>query len=46
MVLLMRSILVTIPVRVCWARAAVPAMLRTAAVAIIIPAIFMKFSRL
>jgi hypothetical protein len=46
MVLLIRSILVTIPVRVCWASAAVPAMLRAAVAAIIIPAILMKFSRL
>jgi hypothetical protein len=46
MVPLIRSILVTIPVRVCWARADVPAMLRAAMVAIIIPAIFMEYSRL
>jgi hypothetical protein len=41
-----RSIIVTIPVRICWARADVPAMLRAAVAAIIIPAIFMEYSRL
>jgi hypothetical protein len=46
MVPLIRSILVTIPVRVCWASADVPAMLRAAVAAIINPAIFIKYSRL
>jgi hypothetical protein len=41
-----RSILVTIPVRICWAIADVPAMLRATVAAIIIPAIFMEYSRL
>jgi hypothetical protein len=38
--------LVTIPVRVCWASADVPAMLRAAVAAIMNPAIFMEYSRL
>jgi hypothetical protein len=46
MVPLIRSILVTVPVRICWASADVPAMLRAAVAAIIIPAIFMEYSRL
>jgi hypothetical protein len=46
MVPLIRSILVTIPVRVCWASADVPAMLRAALAAIIKPANFMEYSRL
>jgi hypothetical protein len=46
MVPLIRSILVTVPVRICWASADVPTMLRAAVAAIIIPAIFMKYSRL
>jgi hypothetical protein len=43
---LIRSILVTIPVRACWARADVPMMLRAAVAAIITPANFMEYSRL
>jgi hypothetical protein len=46
MVPLMRSILVTIPVRVCWANADVPAMPTAAMATMIFPAIFMKYSRL
>ena len=44
MVPLIRSILVTIPVRICWANADEPMMLRAAVAAIIIPAIFMEYS--
>jgi hypothetical protein len=46
MVPLIRSILVTIPVRICCASADVAAMLRAAVAAIIVPAIFMDYSRL
>jgi hypothetical protein len=46
MVLLIRLIPVTIPVRICWASADVPAMPRAATAARIVPAIFMKYSRL
>jgi hypothetical protein len=45
MVPLIRSILVTIPVRIGSANADEPMILRAAVAAIIIPAIFMEYSR-